>query len=275
MVGCVMRFFSNGINYHLQVHQNRQELPWLLMLHGFMGSSGSFTDLVEPLSEFCNPVTIDLLGHGNTAAPPDPKRFESGRQVADLASVISRLQAEKLFLYGYSMGGRLAVQFAVNHPQSITGLILESTHCGIRDEAERNARAEEDELRACRIESGFEDFLDEWAKLPLFNPPGAEPDHTYLNRMKKQNPEAMATSLRGFSSGLMPYACGQLAALQLPIGLVAGEFDKKYVEKMGEMAHLCKNADFNSIGGAAHRVHADQPKQIVQYLNHFITENYG
>lgn len=270
-----MRFYSNGIYYYLRIDQNKPGLPYLLMLHGFMGSSKSFSGLIEPLKQFCNPVTIDLTGHGKSVTPPEPERFTTKQQVSDLASIINRLKCSSLFIYGYSMGGRLAIQYAVNHPESLKGLILESTHCGIKSEAERNSRSEADEERARKIESGFEQFLDEWAKLPLFNHPGAEPDKEYLIRMKEQDPARMAASLRGFGAGQMPYACDKLAALQLPAGLIAGEYDQKYVEKMGEMAHLCKNSVFTIVEGAAHRVHADQPESIVQFINHFITENYG
>lgn len=270
-----MRFYSNGINYHLRIHQNQPSLPLLLMLHGFMGSPDSFNDLIKPLSEFCNPVTIDLLGHGKTGAPADPNRFTTKQQVDDLVSVISRLQTDELFIYGYSMGGRLAIQIAVNFPDTLKGLILESTHCGIKDPQLRKSRTKTDEERARKIETEFEKFLEDWAKLPLFTPPGSDPYMEYVKQMKDQNPALMAASLRGFGAGQIPYACDRFTELQLPAGLIAGEYDQKYVEKMGEMAHLCKNADFKIIEGAAHRVHADQPESIVQFLNHFITKHYG
>lgn len=267
-----MRFNRKGAEYHATIHQHKTGLPWLLMFHGFMGSSRVFDPLINDLAAFCNPVTLDLLGHGNTISPSDPARFETAEQVKDISSILERLQINELYLYGYSMGGRLALQFAAANRQLLKGLILESTHCGISEPKERTERHNTDRERALAIEKDFAGFLNKWLQMPMFQP--AEND-LYHAVMKHQKPERMAASLRGFGAGVMPPVCEELNTLSERMLLIAGSLDQKYVEKMSEMAHLCENSVFKIIDGAAHRVHAGKPSEFVQLLNQFITENHG
>jgi len=269
-----MRCIANGSSYYLQIHQNKSDLLYLILFHGFMGSGNVFEPLIDSLSKFCNPVTIDLKGHGKTTAKPTPKEFDTAKQVRELHLVIDRLQLPKFFLYGYSMGGRLSLQFALENQSSIKGLILESTHCGISDIEERNNRTETDEKRAQEIERDFEGFLSNWTKLPLFQGNSDAPTD-YLNIMKEQDASLIASSLRGFGAGKMPAVCDHLSAFDFPIGLIAGEKDQKYVEKMTEMAQLCQHSELEIIDNAAHRVHVDQPEKLTQFLIHFIQKHHG
>jgi len=267
-----MRLYRAGATYYLKVHQNDPDLPFLVLMHGFMGSGEVFEPLISDLSTFSNPVTIDLCGHGKTVTPTNPSRFETAEQVKDLKSILDRLQFSDLFLYGYSMGGRLALQYTVNYPGNLKGLILESTHCGISDSAERKKRRETDQKRAEEIRINFPDFLDEWMKMPLFR---SSDNEMYESVMQKQNPELMAASLLGFGAGEMPSICDKLEQITTKSLLIAGSEDQKYVEKMSEMAHLMDHAKLEIVQSAGHRVHSDKPGKFVKIINQFISEDYG
>jgi len=269
-----MKLIANGASYYLAIRQNNRELPYVIFLHGFMGSGKVFEPIIPHLTESCNPVTVDLLGHGRSSAPAVPGRFAVKLQVADLHSILDRLQLRNLFLYGYSMGGRLAQNLFVSGPTRFSGIILESTHCGLTDEMERMKRKVADDDRANDIEGDFEGFVDRWARLPLFDSPESAAEFDYKQILRNQDPKLMAASLRGFGSGVMPPVCGQLHAIKKPVGLLAGKADQKYVDKMGEMAQLCSRSEFKIIDGAGHRVHVDQPNQTAKFITQFINK-YG
>lgn len=269
-----MKLFCCGAVYHVKIHQREPQKPNLLLLHGFMGSSDGFAPLIKHLNPIFNPCTIDLAGHGKSEIEPDPSRFTAESQVTDLRSVVDRLQFNNLWLYGYSMGGRLAQNLYVDSPERFSGLILESTHCGLSDTHERAKRRETDEQRATDIETDFEAFINQWSNLPLFTSPDGADSFDYKSILKKKSPGHMAASLRGFGAGSAPFICDQLAKIQGPIALIAGEADKKYVDKMREMQHLFPGSSLNVTAKAGHRVHSDQPKQIATFLTNFL-KRYG
>ena len=128
-----MKLFCNDAVYYADIHQRHRNKPNLLLLHGFMGSSEGMAPLAQLLKPICNPCTIDLAGHGRSVIPADPERFKAKSQVRDLQLILDRLQLENLWLYGYSMGGRLAQCLFLDSPDQFSGMILESTQCGIAD----------------------------------------------------------------------------------------------------------------------------------------------
>ncbi len=265
-----MQFYTDSINYHATIHQSGRALPWLLMLHGFMGSEEVFEPLIQPLSRFCNPVTIDLAGHGKTKTPVRTELFSAERQCLQLKSILYRLQVENLFLYGYSMGGRLAFQMAAKYPGLFRGVIIESAHCGILEENERQKRINTDKKRAQKIERNFADFLNDWQKMPLFQHTTESEQNRYERIMKSQNPELMAASLRGFGAGVMPPVCESFSKSKLPACLIAGERDVKYAEQLSELADKRPGTNLHIIKSAGHRVHTDQPEKLISVLSDFI-----
>ena len=268
-----MRLYAHGINYYLELHQSKIRLPYLLMLHGFMGSGRAFSHIIDPLSKFCNPIILDLAGHGNTESPADTNRFTAKRQVAQIKTILDRLSFQNLYLYGYSMGGRLAFQVMVNHPDYFDGALIESAHCGISDKKSRAERRKVDEKRAEQIQENYQKFLQNWVQMPLFQIQEKNSSIQYLDIMKSQNPELMRTSLQGFGAGIMPEICSELKDLQKPMMLIAGEYDKKYVKLLSSIAELNKRFTFKKISEAGHRVHSDRPNSLVTKLQSVIS-NY-
>ena len=266
-----MRLYKNGVFYHATLHSRQPDLPFLFLLHGFLGSSSVFDHLIDGLKDFCNPITIDLAGHGQSDKPTDLTRYQSINQIDDLHSIINRITGEKVMIYGYSMGGRLALQYAVNHPEKISSLILESTTCGLNDEEKRGERIKDDEQKASEIETDFDAFLNSWKQNQLFA--GTLPDlaEIYNDIARKQNPGAMAASLRGFGTGSMPPVCHKLNQLNLPVLLISGESDQKFTDIHQSMAERLPDSVSRIIPGASHRVHASQPDRFIKEIKHFIS----
>jgi len=269
-----MKLYTDGFAYHLNIHKTDSSLPYLILFHGFMGSGEVFNPFIDELQSFCNPITIDLAGHGETETPPNSELFYADRQVTQLKSILDRLSFDRLFAHGYSMGGRLLFQLITIHPDLFDGAILESTHCGLSTEKERKERITVDELRAESILHNFDQFLDEWMALPLFKHTPLKAQKSYRAIMENQNSECLAASLRGFGAGSMPPVCDKLQDVQHPLYLIAGEYDKKYVDRMDSISKRCNDSTFQIVEKAGHRVHTDQPDIWIQILKSFITENY-
>lgn len=267
-----MQFIEvNNLSYACQTHQRDEHLPWLLMLHGFMGNHRVFDHLTDELCKFCNPITIDLLGHGQTSKPTDPARYDENRQISDILQLVDILDIHPLLFFGYSMGGRLALKTAINAPHIFDGLILESANCGIPDTAEREQRQTLDARWATEIEDDFRDFLSGWKKLDLFQSPvptDQSLNQKYQDIQSEQSPKALAASLRGFGTGSMTPVCNKLKQLDLPILLLAGSADEKYQQINRYLSEQLPNATFSSVK-AGHRTHLDNPTAFVRCIRNY------
>jgi len=265
-----MKLHIDSFRYYLKIEHSDTSLPYLLLLHGFMGSGTSFSHLIKPLSTFCNPITIDLLGHGRSDKCVDAKQYTTAKQGSHLQSILKRLQIQNLHLYGYSMGGRLAFQLIFHYPEFFKSGIIESAHCGLRAETEKLERKKNDDQLARNIEEDFESFIQQWTQLPLFE---STPDNfkkSYEKVMRAQDPRSMAASLRGFGSGVMPTICDQIKNIEIPVHLIAGDQDQKYHRLMENMSTMNTNFTFESLPEAGHRVHTDRPEQLIHSIQTFL-----
>src|SRR5947209_12114160 len=95
------------------------------MLHGGFGSFEMFAALSPALTENYQVIGVDLYGHGRTALTDRPFLFE--HMTDDIAGLISHLGLEKADLLGFSLGGAVALQTAIRHPERINKLVLIST----------------------------------------------------------------------------------------------------------------------------------------------------
>ena len=124
----------------------------IVLLHGFTGSSRAMAGVAAGLSDTYRTFSIDLVGHGRSAAPRDAADYSMAACVAQLGAVLDSLDLREAHLIGYSMGGRVALAFGVDHPARVRSALLIGASAGIRDEAQRQDRVRADEALAERIE---------------------------------------------------------------------------------------------------------------------------
>jgi 2-succinyl-6-hydroxy-2,4-cyclohexadiene-1-carboxylate synthase len=244
-----MFFASDGIRYC--VRRSGSGDP-LLMLHGFTGSGRIWDGFQFPGFQT---VAVDLLGHGDTDAPADPARYRIERAAADLADMLN----ESAFVLGYSMGGRLALYFALHYPDRVRGLILESASPGLQSEQERDARAASDFALADSIErDGVAAFVDQWERLPLFATQTRDQCAMLRPIRLAQRPHGLANSLRGMGTGVQPSLWGRLHAIAIPILILTGSLDAKYCTIGERMASLLPRAQQVIISDGGHTPHLEQ-----------------
>ena len=94
----------------------------ILFLHGFTGSSEIWKEIRKEINY--PTIAIDIPGHGKSTFlnPNDEYDYKDFR--AELYLCLSKLNLKKIHLFGYSMGGRLAISFAQRYPELIETLIL-------------------------------------------------------------------------------------------------------------------------------------------------------
>lgn len=248
-----------------------QEKPLLLLLHGFMGSSNDFQDVMTLLSEkFCC-LAVDLPGHGKTKILGGQECYRMENTAQALINLLAALKINQCFLFGYSMGGRLALYLALQFPQYFAKVILESASPGLKTAAARLDRIKHDAELAAEIESNdFGDFLNKWYQQPIFNSIKIHPKfNDLLERRLQNNPLEIAKSLRYMSIGCQPCLWQHLVSNQLPLLLLVGEFDQKFININQEIANCCPLAHLEIIKNSSHNVHFEQPNLWFKYVENF------
>jgi 2-succinyl-6-hydroxy-2,4-cyclohexadiene-1-carboxylate synthase len=170
---------------------------------------------------------------------------------------------------GYSQGGRLCLQLALDHPEVVRRLVLVSASPGIADAAERAARRESDERLAREIErDGVDAFLERWLSQPLFAT--LPSDRTDIEARRAANTvESLTGQLRLLGQGVQPSNWERLGELRVPVLLVVGELDAKYADIAHRMAEQIPDARVEVVSGAGHACHLEQPERVAHLLTSF------
>jgi len=265
------RLLVNGVR--LEVRSAGEGRP-LVLLHGFTGRGASWSGVLPSLRRGHRTIVLDLLGHGRSDAPADPARYAADCQAGDVAAILARLAAMPADVIGYSMGARIALRLAVDHPSAVDRLILESPAAGIQDPGERAARRARDELLAQALErDGIAAFVDGWEAQPVFaSHAGLHP--AARRRLRQQRlanwPAGLAASLRGAGQGVGPPLLDRLARVDAPTLVIAGALDEAGRERAETVAAALPDARLAIVPGAGHTPHLERPTAFRRLVDAFL-----
>ena len=113
----------NGIKMYYEVHGTGKPL---VLLHGaFNTINTAFGQLIPALSKTRQVIAVELQGHGRTQDIDRPFSFEG--MADDVAALLKFLKTDSADIFGYSMGGGVAQQIAIRHPELVRRLIITSS----------------------------------------------------------------------------------------------------------------------------------------------------
>ncbi|WP_375340748.1 2-succinyl-6-hydroxy-2,4-cyclohexadiene-1-carboxylate synthase [Okeania sp. SIO2C9] len=265
----IFRYYQ--FNYYLTGNTNK---PVILLLHGFMGSSNDFFDFIPQLCEYFCCLTVDLPGHGKTIVTGSDEYYDMENTAIGLIHLLDELKIDQCYLFGYSMGGRLALYMAIYFPTRFEKLILESASPGLKTEVERSLRRQSDLKLANKLKnSNFQEFLSNWYSQALFK--SLRQNHNFekiIERRLENNPLELARSLRNMGTGNQPSLWEKLSNHQIPTLLMAGESDDKFQGINLKIVELCQVAHLKIIPESGHNIHWENPQKWIGTLINFLLE---
>src|SRR6188508_706095 len=128
-----MRLISNNISISINnltvsySDQGPDDAPTVIFIHGFPLNRSMWDMQIEGLKENYRVIAYDIRGHGNS--DPDIDEFFIELFVIDLLRLMEKLKIEKSILCGLSLGGYIALNAVLKHPDRFDGLILNDTQC--------------------------------------------------------------------------------------------------------------------------------------------------
>ena len=113
----------NGLHLYYELHGPADaKAPPLILLHGGVGGIMMFGPNLPVLAAGRQVIAVELQGHGHTADIDRPLRFEL--MADDIAALAAQLKIAQVDVMGYSMGGGVALQVAIRHPQLVRRLVV-------------------------------------------------------------------------------------------------------------------------------------------------------
>jgi len=111
----------NGLNLYYEIRGTGEPL---ILLHGGVVGITMFGPNLAALAEKRRVIAVELQGHGHTADIDRPMGYEA--MADDIAALIKHLKIERTDVMGYSLGGGVALQTAIRHPELVRKLVVVS-----------------------------------------------------------------------------------------------------------------------------------------------------
>jgi pimeloyl-ACP methyl ester carboxylesterase len=193
----------NGINLYYETHGTGKPL---VLLHGGLGSGEMFGPILPALTEHHQVIAPDLQGHGRTADIDRP--LDVRLMAGDIAALIDHLKLDKADVVGYSLGGGVALQTAVQFPAKVRRLVMASAN--LRSDAiYPEMRAQQGQVSAASI-----DFMKDTPMYQLYQRVAPRPDD--FPRLLTKIGESMSHDF-DFTE--------EVRGLKMPVLVVAGDSD--------------------------------------------------
>jgi len=209
---------ANGIimNYEL-VGQGE----CLTLIHGAGDNLHMWYEQVPVLSQRFRVLTYDVRGFGETELPESEVGF--GVLAEDLYQLLRALGIDSAFVLGYSMGGRIGLQLALDHPDVVRALILANSAAGAAPPAPEAAERRNNLIAL--LERGDREAVAEQMTVASFSPGLKERDPARFQRykdVKLQNDPQQFARVWGALATAPPPDIGRLSC---PVLIIAGERD--------------------------------------------------
>lgn len=246
--------------------------PTVMFLHGFLGNGGSWHEIIQVLKRrfFC--ITVDMPGHGKSLSI-DESWYKFSGCAKLLIRMLDKMNRDRFSLVGYSMGGRSGLYLALNYPDRIDKLVLESSSPGLKTKKEQRDRQRADKKLAQELKNGtLEDFLRKWYSQPLFESLKKDKKkfEAVFKERQKNDGQGLAASLRHTGTGVQESLWGKLKELYIPTLLIVGEYDLKFQAIAKKMSAKSEKIKVNCVSGAGHNVHFEKPPEYARILAEFL-----
>lgn len=255
------------------------KIDQFIFLHGFLGAP-PFWSVVEKEMLRQNihfAATLPQLpGHRDssyfTRSAMHPQKYDDA---IDWLVKIAAPTAPN-WIFGYSMGARLALAAVLKFPQLFYGAILLSVQPGIPNDDERAKRLRFEQLMQQQLTTGtIEEFVDDFAALPIFaSQQSVAPNILAAQRAVRcsHNPKMISLNVGLLGLGSTPPLSAQIERNQVPIRLLTGEIDTKYFDIAQKLTQKNKCITHRVIPNAGHNVLLEAPQETTKQIIHFVRQ---
>ena len=247
------------------------EGPPLLMIMGFTGQATSWSErFLEHLRPHFQIVRFSNRGTGLTDKPQT--EYSIRMMADDAAGLLAEIGIEKAHVLGISMGGMIAQELVLNHPQAVQGLALGCTNCG----PAHGVQPSQEVLALLTPVPGTspeEQFRKAWPA--IVTPEFVEREREFLEEMLRislENPTPVDTMVRQMAAIMRLDTYERLPEVKAPTLIIHGDRDVLVPTKNGRILHdRIADSTLRIVPEVAHMFFWEKPAEsagaIVEFLS--------
>ena len=243
----------------------RGERPFVLV-HGFTGFRDDFREQLPALSALGRTIIYDHRGHGDSAHSGDPASYSFAQLVDDLRAVLDALGVERCDLLGHSMGGMIALRFALAFPERVASLVCMDTAARPPD---RMPRAPLAAAGAIARADGMARLADLLRGRAADDPTRPEAERRLEQELgtafwERRQRRLVAMDVEAFAALALELVdheplTGRLSEIRCPTLVMVGEQDTGFLAASDELARGIPGARKIVIPNAAHSPQLENP----------------
>ena len=262
----------NDVSLH---YEEAGEGAAILFLHGYTGSTKDWAYQVALLSSRYRVIALDHRGHGMSSGPHEEEEYSIPISSNDVYELLRLLGVDRCCLVGHSMGGFIALQFALDHPDMVKALVLVDTSSGTFEVAPGypEMRAKMDALAR---EEGTEAAFEYEA---AHNPIRIERFRRHPEWREVARRKALGTSVDAYiyvarSFGKWRPVTNRLGEIRIPTLIFRGEEDTPFVGATETLKESIAGSELAIIPGTGHSPHEEKPGIFNEMLDAFLAAAY-
>jgi len=256
----------NGVRIHYK--ERGQGFP-VLLVHGYTGNLVNWAFQIPILSQRYRTVSLDLRGHGLTDSPSHAEDYSLEQLADDIYGLLETLGISECYLCGHSMGGMVAQEFVLAHPEMVRALILVDTTAEQPTGTEIGGGAR---MVQMALDQGMEPVFDEMLRVaPLFSTLAAV-GGAFIEKWREQ---FLLTSVEGY------VYCGQaihdrrplldeLYRIQVPTLILCGALDEAFLEASRQMHERIGGSELAIIPDCGHIPIIERPQEFNRIAASFL-----
>ena len=259
----------NGVNLYYEAHGEGFPLVWS---HELSGDYRSWEPQVRFFSRRYTVITYNARGYPPSEAPADPAAYSQGRSVEDLRGLLEHLGVQEAHVGGLSMGGNVALNFGIKHPEMTRSVIAAATGSGSVDPEtfRENMVTSATRLEAKGMESPADLRGSMNVQLLRKDPKGWE---EFARNRAEHSGLGTALTMRGVQgkrptiSELEP----KLRALEAPTLIMVGDEDEACIEPGIFMKRCIPRSGLVMFPQSGHPINLEEPDLFNRAVLDFLT----
>jgi pimeloyl-ACP methyl ester carboxylesterase len=260
----------NGLDLYYELQG--QGAP-IVLVHEFAGSIRSWDETIDILREEARVLAYNCRGYPPSSVPEGVECYSQATSADDLRALLDHFGIARTVVTGLSMGGSIALQFAITHPNRVSALVVASSGSGSDD---KQQFTETFEVVARQLESeGARAVGDRY----LTGPTRLTLKHKRPEQWRKLGDEFAASSVRGLANTIRGTITkrptvyeleASLRALSVPTLIMAGDLDAPVLAPSRFLAATLPTARLKIFEGTGHTINLEEPEIFSNAILEFL-----